>query len=515
MNAAPFDPGYRASGVLLHVTSLPSPYGVGDFGPAACAWVDRLAACGQGWWQVLPLGPTGYGNSPFEPHSTFALNPLLVSPDWLIEDGLLQAGDVAGRSFSPGSVEFDGALAFKQALLQQAWTNFHSGLGADLRPAFEAFCRDQAYWLEDYALYRALKAEHGGGLFLEWPAELVRRDPAALAQARHSLAEALDRRRFTQFLLFRQVERLKAYARDKHVGLIGDLPFFVALDSSDLWANPELFLLGDDGRPSFVAGVPPDYFSPLGQLWGTPVYDWAAHQRDGFQWWINRLKILLSRVDLVRLDHFRAFAAAWHVPAGALTAQTGQWLPGPGAAFFEAVGAALAGLPLVAEDLGLITDDVRELRDQFALPGMRVLQFAFDGDPKNLMLPENFVENVVAYTGTHDNNTTRGWYESLPHAEQAAIWNYLKQPAAGSDKIADALVRLAWLSPAALAIAPLQDVLGLDASARMNVPGDPQGNWTWRATAEMFLSPAFERLRAWTEETARRPPPGDRPWLSK
>ena len=504
MNVASFPAGYRASGVLLHVTSLPGPYAIGDFGPAACAWIDRLADCGQSWWQVLPLGPTGYGNSPFEPLCTFALNPLLVSPDWLIEDGLLSAADATGQSVFAEQVDFEAAFAFKLGLLDRAWENRRAG-GAALQAACDDFCRAQADWLDDYALFLALKARHGGGAFFDWPEELARREPAALARAKAELAEAIDRQRFTQFLLFRQLGRLKQYARSRRISLIGDLPFFVAMDSCDLWANPELFLLDERGRPSFVSGVPPDYFSPLGQLWGTPMYDWAAHERSGWQWWIERLRALLSHVDLVRLDHFRAFAAAWHVPAGALTAQTGQWRPGPGQAFIAALGEALGGLPLVAEDLGLITDDVRALRDEFKLPGMRVLQFAFDGDPKNLMLPENFVANVVAYTGTHDNNTTRGWFESLAHADQAAVWNHLKRPAGESDEIAAELIRLAWSSSAALAIAPLQDVLNLDATARMNVPGDPHGNWTWRATAEMFLSPAFERLRVLTGEARRSP----------
>jgi 4-alpha-glucanotransferase len=296
---------------------------------------------------------------------------------------------------------------------------------------------------------------------------------------------------------------LREHARDRRVRLIGDLPFFVALDSADLWANQELFLLDADGRPSFVAGVPPDYFSPLGQLWGTPMHDWEAQRRTSFRWWIDRLRSLLSHVDLVRLDHFRAFEAAWHVPAGAMTAQTGRWLPGPGAELFRAVEDSLGRLPLIAEDLGMITDDVRRLRDQFALPGMRVLQFAFDGDPKNLMLPENYVSNVVAYTGTHDNNTTRGWYEALPNEERQSVLKYLKRPAGESDQIAWEMVRLAWESAAALAVVPLQDLLNLDASARMNVPGDPDGNWRWRCGAEQLSASRFQQLQELTKRSAR------------
>lgn len=502
MNAA-FSAADRASGILLHLTSLPSAYGIGDLGPAAFAWIDRLAESNQSWWQILPLGPTGYGNSPFEPLSSFALNPLLASPEMLIDEGLLALGDCAGHAFLNDHVDYEAVIPFKHGLLGRARHNFCAGARPDLRPAFDDFCQRQAAWLDDYALFEALKAEQGGDNFLQWPADLVRRKPSALAAARTELAEAIDERRFVQFLLFRQMDALREHARDRRVRLIGDLPFFVALDSADLWANQELFLLDADGRPRFVAGVPPDYFSPLGQLWGTPMHDWEAQRRTSFRWWIDRLRALLSHVDLVRLDHFRAFAAAWHVPAGAMTAQSGQWLPGPGADLFRAVEDSLGRLPLIAEDLGMITDDVRSLRDEFSLPGMRVLQFAFDRDPKNLMLPENYVSSAVAYTGTHDNNTTRGWYEALPDEERRRVWKYLKQPPGESDKIAWELVRLVWESTAALAVVPGQDLLNLDASARMNVPGNPDGNWRWRCTAEQLSANNFQRLRELTDESAR------------
>ena len=365
----PFPPGYRASGLLLHVTSLPSPYGIGDVGPAAMAWIDRLCEAGQTWWQALPLGPTGYGNSPYQSLSSFAGNGLLISPDSLIEDGLLRQSDCEGHSFPATTVDYDAVIPFKQRLLETAWTNFRAGARADLRPAYEQFCDEQAHWLEDYALFRALKARYQGAYYLEWPAELVRRDPAALDRARRELADPIDRVRFAQFLLFRQGARLKEHARARGVRLIGDLPFFVSPDSSDVWANPELFLLDEQHRPRFVAGVPPDYFSAQGQLWGNPVYNWEALRRSGYRWCIDRLRALLAHVDVIRLDHFRGFAAAWHVPAGAATAQSGQWVPGPGAEFFTAVQRELGGLPFIAEDLGMITPDVYALRDQFHLPG--------------------------------------------------------------------------------------------------------------------------------------------------
>jgi len=366
-----FPPRYRASGVLLHVASLPSPYGIGDVGPVALAWVDRLHEAGQTWWQSLPLGPTGYGNSPYQSLSSFAGNELLVSPDGLIEDGLLRASHCAGNAFSATTIDYDTVIPFKHRLLKTAWTTFRSGARRDLRPDYEQFCDVHRHWLEDYALFRALKAAHNGAYYLEWPAELGRRTPSALAEARRSLGDQVDQVRFAQFLAFRQAGRVRDHAHTKGVRLIGDLPFFVSPDSSDVWANPELFLLDEQHKPRFVAGVPPDYFSAQGQLWGNPVYDWDAVRRTGYRWCLDRMRARLAYVDMIRLDHFRAFAAAWHIPSGAATAQTGQWVPGPGADFFATAEKELGVLPFIAEDLGLITPDVCSLRDQFRLPGMR------------------------------------------------------------------------------------------------------------------------------------------------
>src|SRR5262249_22478592 len=355
VSLSPFPPGYRSSGVLLHVTSLPSVYGIGDVGPAARAWVDWLQGAGQSWWQALPLGPTGYGNSPYQALSSFAGNALVISPDDLIEDGLLHASDGAGQAFSAKVVDYDAVVPFKHGLLETAWRTFRAGARPDLRPAYEQFCTEQAHWLDDYALFRALKARYKGAQYLKWPTELVQRRPAALALARRELAKRIDLARFGQFVLFRQGERLKEHAHARGVRLMGDLPFFVSPDSSDVWANPELFLLDEQHQSRYVAGVPPDYFSAQGQLWGNPVYNWDALGQTGYRWCIDRLRALLSHVDAVRLDHFRAFAAAWHVPAGAPTAQTGQWMAGPGAAFFRAVQSELGTLPFIAEDLGVIT----------------------------------------------------------------------------------------------------------------------------------------------------------------
>ena len=499
----PFSPDYRASGLLLHVTSLPSPYGIGDVGPAALKWIDQLREAGQSWWQSLPLGPTGYGNSPYQSLSSFVGNELLISPDWLIEDGLLSASDSTPPSFSETAVDYSTVIPFKRRLLERAWTNFRAGMPTEFKVAFEQFCNDQAHWLDDYSLFRVLKAKHKGAYYLEWSEELVKRVPAALDQARRDLASQIDQVRFAQFLLFRQADRLRRHANAKGVHLIGDLPFFVSPDSSDVWANPELFLLDEQQKPRFVAGVPPDYFSSQGQLWGNPVYNWDALRQTGYRWCIDRIRALLAHVDVIRLDHFRGFAAAWHVPGGAATAQSGQWVPGPGADFFNTAKRELGGLPFIAEDLGLITQDVRSLLDEFQVPGTRVLQFAFDGHADNPYLPHNYVHNTVVYTGTHDNPTSREWYDELPRDQRQNLWRYLQVPEGESGHVARNLIRLAWSSTAALAIAPLQDLLNLGSEARMNVPGRAEGNWSWRCTEEMLSTADFYSLRELTQSSNR------------
>ncbi len=498
-----FPPEYRAGGVLLHVTSLPSSYGIGDLGPAAFEWIDRLCGAGQKWWQALPAGPTGYANSPYQSLSSFAGNWLLVSPARLIEDGLLLDSDCEGHSFPAQSVDYDAVIAFKHRLLEIAWLKFNGGARRDLGTAYEKFCDEHARWLGDYALFRALKAKFNGAYYLEWPIELVQRRSSVLVEARRELAREIDKVCFAQFLLFRQADQLKQYAHAKGIQLIGDLPFFVSPDSSDVWTDPDLFLLDERRRPRFVAGVPPDYFSAEGQRWGNPVYDWEALRRTGYGWCVDRLRALLAHVDVIRLDHFRAFAAAWHIPAGASTAQPGHWVAGPGAEFFSTVQRELGGLPFIAEDLGLITPDVRALRDQFHLPGTKVLQFAFDGHSDNPYLPENYSANTVVYTGTHDNDTTRGWFAALPQNQREKVWNYLKRRPGESSEIAWELIRLTWSSVAALAMTPLQDLLNLGTEARMNLPGRVEGNWRWRCTEDMLSEPALERLRELTATSKR------------
>jgi len=498
----PFPPEYRASGLLLHVTSLPSPYGIGDLGSSAFSWVDRLHYAGQRWWQALPMGPTGYGNSPYQSMSSFAGNAMLISPGCLVLEGLLKAEDCEG-DFASDVVDYQSVIPFKNRLLERAWENFKAGERTDLRPAYDKFCEQQKNWLEDYALFRVLKAKYHDAYYLDWPDELVQRKPEALASARQGLATQIDQVRFAQFLIFRQADALKDHAHSKGVGLIGDLPFFVSPDSSDVWANPELFLLDEQRRPRFVAGVPPDYFSAQGQLWGNPVYNWDALRATGYRWCIERLRALLAHVDVIRLDHFRGFAAAWHVPAGAPTAQFGQWVEGPSAHLFEALRKELGRLPFIAEDLGIITPDVQAVRDQFQVPGTRVLQFAFDGHADNPYLPQNFVLNTVAYTGTHDNAPTREWYEELPDYQRQNFWSYLKRAPGSTPEAAQALLHLAWSSGAALAIAPLQDLLNLGSEARMNVPGRASGNWRWRVREDMLSLSAFEWLQELTVSSRR------------
>jgi 4-alpha-glucanotransferase len=493
-------PPIRSSGILLHPTSLPGPHGIGDLGPAAHAWVDALARARQSWWQVLPLGPTGYGDSPYQCFSAFAGNPNLVSPDLLVRDGLLEAADVqaAGPSsaFPVEHVDYGAVIAFKPRLLTRAWQRFRSGAAPALRPLFDDFRARHADWLDDFGLFMALKEAHGGVSWQEWPEEFILRRPVALQRARQELDPHVDRHQFTQFLFFRQWQALKDHANGRGLRLIGDVPIFIAGDSADVWTHPDLFLLDDRRRPRFVAGVPPDYFSATGQLWGNPLYDWPAHRRTGYAWWVARLRATLAQVDLVRLDHFRGFEAYWEVPAGSPTAATGRWVTGPGADLLEVLRTALGGLPLIAEDLGVITPEVEALRCRFGLPGMRIMQFAFGGARETRFLPHNYERRTVVYTGTHDNDTTLGWYRALTPEEH----RYFRRYAPGTgEEVSWELIRLAWASVADLAVTPLQDVLGLGTEARMNRPGQPAGNWRWRFTSDQLTGEMLDRLADLTE----------------
>jgi len=492
----------RRSGVLLHPTSLPGRFGIGDLGPAADRWIDTLVRARQRLWQVLPLGPTGFGDSPYQCFSALAGNPYLVSPERLADDGLLEAAELeaAARDHPSGGahdgrIDFGPVIESKLALLDRAFARFRDGHGA-LAGAFERFCREHAAWLDDFALFMALKRDQGGRPWTDWDAGLARREPDALAAARERLALHVESQRFQQFLFFRQWGAVRQRANANGIQIIGDVPIFVAHDSADVWSHRELFLLDDAGRPTVVAGVPPDYFSTTGQLWGNPLYRWDMHVRSGYAWWIDRLRATFRMVDIVRLDHFRGFAGYWEVPAGLPTAEHGRWVTGPGAGFFSAVFAAMPEAPIIAEDLGEITPDVFVLRDQFDLPGMKILQFGFGTGATNPFLPHNFPKHCIAYTGTHDNETARGWLASAPEHERAHALRYLQCDAAAFPW---ALIRAAEASVAHTAIVPLQDVLEQGDEGRMNLPGRPGGNWGWRFRDEDIADWRLERLAEMAE----------------
>ncbi len=492
----------RSSGVLLHPTSLPGPYGVGDFGPEASRWVETLAAMKQTWWQILPLGPTGFGHSPYQAYSAFAGNITLLSPDLLVKDGLLPDGYGAGQSYPTERVDFDRVTAAKAAMVREAWGRFVGG--SKLKAEFEQFREREKSWLADYALFMAIKAALGGVALKDWPTEMRTRQPAALAAMENELASEVKIVEFGQFLFDKQWGELRAFAADHGVKVIGDAPIFVSGDSADVWAHPEQFLLNADGTGSVVAGVPPDYFSEDGQLWGNPLYDWATMEQTGYRWWADRLRRQFAQVDLVRLDHFRGFAAAWHVPAGETTAKNGTWVDGPGVKLFRKLKADLGELPLIAEDLGLITPDVHAMRRELNLPGMRVLQFAIGG-PENLYWPHNHEPDSIAYTGTHDNDTTAGWWASLDDGARRLMREYAGH---GFDSPHWDLLRMTWGSVAVVSVAPLQDVLGLGTEARMNVPGVAEGNWGWRVQPHQFAGGVIEKLRDWTVRYNRVPTSG-------
>jgi len=480
----------RSSGILFHPTSLPGPYGIGDLGSSAYQFIDWLAGVGCALWQILPLGPTGYGDSPYQCFSAFAGNPYLINPDFLLRAGLLHPDDLVEKTdFQDDRVDFGRLIPWKLNLLERAFTRFRSNPGP-FRNEFDYFSAENVSWLPDYALFMAIKEIHGGGAWGGWPVELRGRNKSALEEAGKSLADAVLRYTFYQFIFYRQWNALHDYARDKGIMIIGDIPIFVAYDSADVWANPELFYLDDLGQPTVVAGVPPDYFSPTGQLWGNPLYRWDVHREKSYSWWLSRFRAILGQVDIVRLDHFRGFAGYWEIPSGSPTAETGRWVPGPGKDFFSHVEIELGELPIIAEDLGEITPDVIELRDQFNLPGMKILQFGFSG-PDNAFLPHNYPETCVTYTGTHDNDTVLGWYESAPDHERDFARRYLNSD--GGDLAWD-MIRAAWSSVAVYSLVPMQDFLSLGPEARMNFPGKLGNNWCWRMDANALTDELKERI---------------------
>ncbi len=507
----------RSSGVLLHPTSLPGPHGIGDLGNGALRFVDFLVAAKQTLWQVLPLGPTGYGDSPYASFSSFAGNPLLISLEALAAAGDLEASDLKEvPAFPPRYVDYGWVNSWKLPLLEKAARRFLARAAGDRRTAYERFCAEGEHWLADYALFMAVKEEFdararaakvGGAMWNNyWDADIALREPEAITRWSGERREKIDVQKVLQFYFFSQWSALRAYANDRGVRLIGDIPIFVAPDSVDVWADRRLFHLDERGKPTVVAGVPPDYFSATGQLWGNPLYNWEAIHAEGFAWWTRRMKSVLALVDIVRVDHFRGFEAYWEVPAANKTAEKGRWVKAPGMELFTVLKRELGELPVMAEDLGVITPEVVALRDHFGFPGMKVLQFAFEPggsglNATNPFLPHNFVPSSVVYTGTHDNDTTRGWYRSISDREKDLVRRYLARD--DRDIVWD-LIRLASSSVACYAIIPLQDLLDLDSDARMNRPSTVGGNWTWRFGPEDIGPWTAGRLREMTELYGRR-----------
>ncbi|WP_254509147.1 4-alpha-glucanotransferase [Anatilimnocola floriformis] len=481
----------RVAGVLCHITSLPGKFGCGDLGPAAEDFIQFLARTGQSRWQVLPLGPTGYGDSPYQCYSAFAGNPLLISLERLVEVGLLTAAELSGfpKSADATQVDFDPVRAAHDALLRKACARFSSSSSTPLHVSFKNFCSTEAEWLDEYALFMAIKESQGGGAWTGWDPPLGAREPLAIANAKTKLAKQIEEQKIIQFLFTSQWQALRERCHAAGILIVGDAPIFVSHDSADVWANPELFDLDSLGQPTVVAGVPPDYFSATGQRWGNPLYRWERMRATGYKWWRKRMASALKMFDFVRLDHFRGFEAYWKIPASSPTAVGGRWAPGPGRDLFDALRQELGGLPIYAEDLGLITPPVEALRDELNLPGMRVLQFAFGDDAKSLdYRPHNYPRDCVCYTGTHDNDTTVGWFRSeagegttRDEDQVARERNFaLRYLGSGGKQIHWDMIRAALGSVADTAIIPLQDILGLPSSARMNQPGTGTGNWRWR-----------------------------------
>lgn len=498
----------RCSGVLLHPTSLPGKYGVGTFGSEAYEWVDFLSRNQQTIWQILPLGPTSYGDSPYQSSSTFAGNPYLISLDDMVSDGLMDRQLLIEAISSPefnanfDEVDFGSLYKWKLPLLNKAAAQFDDKGNSDLAKEYKKFCKDNKNWLDDYALFSALKKKFSDKAWSEWPDEFKFRKDKAMREARQELASEIKGYCFIQWVFDRQWSKLRTYANKKGIKIIGDLPIFVAMDSSDAWTNTALFCFDKNLVPTAVAGVPPDGFAADGQLWGNPLYNWEKMKKTGYSWWIERLKAALKRQDYVRIDHFRGFAAYWSVPFGEKTAKNGKWLKGPGADFFKAIQKALGkDLPIIAEDLGVITEDVVALRDGFAFPGMKILQFAFGGGAQGEYLPHNYTANCITYTGTHDNNTSRGWYENdASEKEKDYLRRYFSTD--GWD-VAWTMIRGIFASVAKVAIVPAQDLLSLGKEARMNYPGKARGNWSWRFRREMFTPHIEWRLKEITETYGR------------
>lgn len=494
----------RGSGILLHITSLPSPYGIGDLGPWAYRFVDSLSETKQSFWQILPLNPTSgaFGDSPYSSPSAFAGNPLLISPDLLVEDGFLSKSDVEGdSSFPDEGVDYTAVTEYKYKLLTMAYENYKK---RRKDPEFERFSNENSYWLDDYALFISLKEHFNGIVWSDWPEDIRNRNESAIIGWKEKLQDGILIRKFLQYMFFKQWFSLKTYCKGKNIGVIGDVPIYVSYDSSDVWTNPQIFKLDDNKRPTSVSGVPADYFSKTGQRWGNPIYRWDVLRESGYSWWIKRVEHNLKLFDIIRLDHFRGFVAYWEVPAGEETAINGRWIEVPVEDFFRTLFKRFPFLPVIAEDLGLITPDVREIMNRFEFPGMKLLMFAFGDDfPNGAYLPYNYIKNCVVYTGTHDNNTVKGWFagEARPE-DRKRLFKYIGREVGEKDVHCE-FIRLAMMSVANMAIIPMQDILGLGEEARMNLPATSHGNWQWRLLPNQVTPSLVKELREMTETYGR------------
>jgi 4-alpha-glucanotransferase len=506
---------HRASGILLHPTSLPGRFGIGDLGNEAYRFADFLAQTGQRLWQILPLGPTGYGNSPYQCLSDRAGNHILISPEKLLDGGFLEHDDLNNLPVFPDShVDYNAVTDLKDRILQKSFEVFKKGSKSTQQEEFNNFCIQNVAWLDTFSLYMAIKDAHGLTGWTEWEDDIKWRKPEALKSWNDRLQDRINYHKYLQYHFFKQWSELKQYCNARGIRIIGDIPIFIALDSAEVWENPDLFHLDENGKPTVVAGVPPDYFCETGQLWGNPIYRWDVMEKDGFTWWIERVRAVGLLVDIIRIDHFRGFEKYWEIPATDTTAKNGRWVPTPGVKLFKAIGRSLGAFPIIAEDLGVITPEVDALREQFNIPGMRVLQFAFGNDPKaDDYKPHNYIKNCVVYTGTHDNNTTIGWFaggdiglttlaKKESDKERQLAMRYI-----GTDghEVNWDFIRLASMSVADTAIIPMQDILGLGSEARMNLPGTTSGNWTWRFTFDMLTPEMKEKLKEMTVVYGRAP----------
>lgn len=501
------DMNSRQAGILLHPTSLPSPYGIGDLGKGAYDFIDFLKASGQRVWQVLPLGPTGYGDSPYQSFSSFAGQPLLISPASLIEMGLLHRNEVEYKDWNPNEIDYGSLIEYKTDIFKKAFAHFDMTEDENLKKDYRKFCTSQRDWLTNYALFMAAKDYHNGVVWTEWENDIAFQTEVSVKKWTKKLAKEVKYYKFLQYIFFKQWFALKAYANENGIAIIGDTPIFVAFDSCDVWADKDLFQLDAKGHPIVVAGVPPDYFSETGQLWGNPLYKWNLHKETGYKWWINRIEKNLELVDILRIDHFRGFDTYWEIPYGEETAIHGKWILGPKNDIFEALQKELGNdLPIIAEDLGELFKEVFDLRDAFDLPGMNILQFAFEDEKDNNFMPHHHVHNSVTYTGTHDNDTTLGWYTNTTEAARDRVRRYMNTD--GMDICWD-FIRTCFNSTSKFAIIPMQDILSLDSSARMNTPGKLGGNWAWRFTGDVFNEHYIGKLRYYTELGRRLEPKTD------